>query len=91
VVDDNNDDNLMMMGADSHDKNALVGFEDGQLADGFAANFNQINSNSNMLRIVNNQHELAAVSGNLFKRFGASGNGNANGRQDEIKVDLLKI
>ena len=59
-----------------------VGFEDAQMADGFAAGLH-----------VNHQPIVQMTNGNtLFNRFGginAAVNGNSRG--DEIKLDLLKI
>lgn len=60
-----------------------VGFEDAQLADGFAANFTgSMRPDQNVVR-VSKQHELG---NGLFKRFGTTGQ-----MGDEIKLDLLKI
>jgi hypothetical protein len=68
----------------------MVGFEDGALADGFAANFNHFNPdvNNNIVRITN-QADLATATGNFFKRIGTVQNGMT--RADEIKLDLMKI
>jgi|LauGreDrversion4_2_1035121.scaffolds.fasta_scaffold1023271_1 deoxyxylulose-5-phosphate synthase len=51
--------------------NAIVGFEDGALADGFAANLNhfQPDINNNIVRITN-ANDMAAATGNFFRRFG---------------------
>ena len=42
---------------DGH-KNEMIGFEDAQLADGFAANFN-FKDNNNLVRIAGNNAEMA--------------------------------
>jgi hypothetical protein len=70
----------------------MVGFEDGGLADGFAASFNHFKPdvNNNIVRITN-QADLAAATGNLFKRLGTAPNGAGLSRADEIKLDLMKI
>lgn len=60
----------------------MIGFEDGQLADGgfAAADFENRVNPDNIVKV--------ASSGNLFKRFATV---QTISRADEIKVDLMKI